>query len=115
MTRILLALGLFLGSHSFAGTWSIKINSFTLLIPGYHLGEICGTVTGPANQFADAKVEIEVDPHTSNPGVYVSNIDHQGNFCHLVNAYSGTATATLWVRGARASNPVLVSGKARTN
>ena len=105
---IVAILALFVTSFAFADVTpliSVKINSF------YHigdtnstLGEVCGLVT-VADTDAIAKtanlipVTVTVDPTTSNPGNYTVLVDRTGNFCAVVNTFTGSAQAEAWLPG----------------
>jgi len=92
--------------------FNVKINSFTRIgDTNSTLGELCGTVTVTSAQMAASgnlliPVTVTSDPNTSNPGSYTILADRAGNFCVVVNTYTGTASAEAWLPGTQAESPV---------
>src|ERR1700745_1990747 len=103
-------LALFVASYAFADAapapmFNVKINSFTHLGDvNSTLGELCGTVTVTDTETMPKvaniiPVTVTADPNTGNPGQYTVLVDRTGNFCTLINTYTGTAQAEAWLPG----------------
>ena len=112
MKLLLVLSALLMASAAFADSpvLNVKITSFTQISPSLTLGEVCGTVTVSNALPTAAKglipVSVTADPNTSNPGVYTTLADQSGNFCVMINAYSGTASAEAWMPGAKADSSI---------
>jgi hypothetical protein len=101
----------FVASFAFADgapALTVKITSFTRVdtsaTSNSTVAELCGTVT-INDSLAMPKygnmipVTITSDPNSGNPGMYTVMIDRTGNFCSLINSYTGTAQAEAWLGG----------------
>lgn len=86
--------------------WSVKVTSFLPIVNSQtRLGELCGVVTGPANELSNARVSVASDPKAKKPGYYAVAVDRTGRFCVVVHTFTGTAEVAVEAPTATKPNP----------
>ena len=90
----------------------VEITSFVSAGTRTRAAELCGKVTGIADEWL--AVRVVVDPKMDRPGVYNVLVGKEGKFCVAVVTYSGRAEASVGFGAEReAEAAVLVPAASR--